>query len=94
MNCPKTAAKEGVTATAAVDDVERLLDEWAMAWSSHEQNDPERALALCADDRVLEAINLGVIARPGNAASRRCVTDAGVAGPDLTSGPCRLKHAV
>ena len=32
----------------ATADVERLLDEWALAWSSAEQNDPERVLALFA----------------------------------------------
>jgi len=33
----------------ATTDLERMLDEWAMAWSSAEKNEPERVLALFAD---------------------------------------------
>ena len=48
----------------ATSDVDRLLDEWALAWSSNENdNDPERVLALFADDRVFEDVTFGVVAR-------------------------------
>jgi len=36
----------------ATSDLERMLDEWAMAWSSIDNKDPERLLALFADDCV------------------------------------------
>ena len=42
----------------ATADVERLLDEWALAWSSAEQNDPERVLALFADDCAFEDMSV------------------------------------
>jgi hypothetical protein len=35
--------KESVMATP---DLERMLDDWAIAWSSNDSNDPERILAL------------------------------------------------
>jgi hypothetical protein len=30
----------------ATSDLKRMLDDWVMAWSSAEHNDPERGLAL------------------------------------------------
>jgi hypothetical protein len=42
----------------ATAELERLLDEWAPAWSSAEQNDPERVLALFADDYVFEDVSV------------------------------------
>jgi ketosteroid isomerase-like protein len=44
----------------ATSDLERMLDDWAMAWSSAENNDPERVLALFADDCVFEDVTFGV----------------------------------
>ncbi len=47
----------------ATSDLERMLDDWAMAWSSAENNDPERVLALFADDCVFEGVTFGVVVR-------------------------------
>jgi uncharacterized protein (TIGR02246 family) len=44
----------------ATSDLERMLDDWAIAWSS---NDPELILALFADDCVFEDVTFGVVAR-------------------------------
>jgi len=42
----------------ATSDLERVLDDWAMAWSSGLSNDPEpeTVLALFADDCYFEDI--------------------------------------
>ena len=45
----------------ATSDLERMLDDWAMAWSSAENNDPEMVLALFADDCVFEDVTFGVV---------------------------------
>jgi hypothetical protein len=37
-------------------DIDRMLDEWALAWSSSMNNDPERVLALFADDGMYEDV--------------------------------------
>jgi steroid delta-isomerase-like uncharacterized protein len=74
--------KARVMATA---DLERLLDEWAMAWSSNENNDPERVLALFADDGVFEDVTFGVVTR-GKEELRRFVIGAFAAVPDFTYG--------
>ena len=42
-----------------IPNLERLLDDWAMAWTS---NDPETVLALFADDWVFEDVTFGVLA--------------------------------
>jgi hypothetical protein len=42
-------------------DIERMLDEWATAWSSSVNNDPERVLALFADDGMYEDATSGVV---------------------------------
>lgn len=47
----------------AASDLERLLDEWATAWSSSGSKNPERVLALFADDCVFEDVTFGVVAR-------------------------------
>jgi ketosteroid isomerase-like protein len=47
----------------ATSDLERMLDNWAMAWSSIDNKDPERVLALFADDCVFEDVTFGVVAR-------------------------------
>ena len=69
----------------ATADVERMLDEWAMAWSSNESNDPERVLALFADDCVFEDVTFGVVAR-GKEELRRFVNGAFAAVPDFKYG--------
>ena len=40
-----SAEKESVVATS---DLERMLDDWALAWSSGSSSDPEKVLALFA----------------------------------------------
>ena len=75
----KTCDKESVMATA---DLERLLDEWPMAWSS---NDPERVLALFTDDCVFEDVTFGVVAR-GKAELRSFANGAFTAVPDFQYG--------
>jgi steroid delta-isomerase-like uncharacterized protein len=62
-----------------------MLDEWAMAWSSAEHNDPERVLALFADDCVFEDVTFGVVAR-GKEELRSFVNGAFAACPDFTYG--------
>jgi steroid delta-isomerase-like uncharacterized protein len=42
----------------ATSDVERVLDEWATAWSSH---DAEKVLALFTDDCIYEDVTFGVV---------------------------------
>jgi steroid delta-isomerase-like uncharacterized protein len=44
----------------ATADIERVLDEWGRAWSSH---DTERILALFTDDCVYEDVTFGVVNR-------------------------------
>jgi steroid delta-isomerase-like uncharacterized protein len=44
-------------------DVERMLDDWSIASSSGDSNDPERVLALFVDDCVFEDVTFGVAAR-------------------------------
>jgi steroid delta-isomerase-like uncharacterized protein len=65
--------------------VERLLEEWALAWSSTENTDPERVLALFTDDGVFEDVTFGVVAR-GKEDLRRYVNGAFAAVPDFTYG--------
>jgi ketosteroid isomerase-like protein len=67
----------------ATADVEGMLDEWVLAWSSSENKDTERLLALFADDCVFEDVTLGVVAR-GKDELRRFVNGAFVAIPDFT----------
>ena len=57
----------------ATVDVARMLREWALAWSSNENTDPERVLARFADDCMFEDVTFGVVAR-GKAELRRYVT--------------------
>jgi len=64
-------------------DVERLLDDWAFAWSSAENDDPEKVLALFADDCVFEDVTFGVVAR-GKEELRTFVSSAFAAVPDFT----------
>jgi steroid delta-isomerase-like uncharacterized protein len=62
-----------------------MLDDWAVAWSSSDTNDPERVLALFADDCVFEDVTFGVVAR-GKEELRRFVNGAFVAVPDFKYG--------
>jgi steroid delta-isomerase-like uncharacterized protein len=78
----KTFNKESVMATS---DLERMLDDWAMAWSSAENNDPERVLALFADDCVFEDVTFGLVAR-GKEELRSFVNGAFAAVPDFKYG--------
>jgi steroid delta-isomerase-like uncharacterized protein len=69
----------------ATSDLERMLDEWAMAWSSIDNKDPERLLALFADDCVYEDVTQGVGAR-GKEELRSFVNRAFAAIPDFKYG--------
>ena len=66
-------------------DLERMPDDWAIAWTSAENNDPERVLALFADDCVFEDVTFGVVAR-GTKELRRFVNGAFAAVPDFKYG--------
>ena len=67
----------------ATADVEGMLDEWALAWSSSENNDPEKLFALFADDCVFEDVTFGFVAQ-GKGELRRFVNGAFAAVPDFT----------
>jgi steroid delta-isomerase-like uncharacterized protein len=69
----------------AIADLERMLDDWAMAWSSIDNKDPERLLALFADDCVYEDVTLGLVAR-GKEELRSFVSRAFAAIPDFKYG--------
>src|SRR5260370_25099925 len=69
----------------ATCELERMLDEGAMDWSSIDNKDPERVLALFADDCVYEDVTLGVVAR-GKEELRSLVNRAFAAAPDFTYG--------
>ena len=60
-------------------DLERMLDDWATAWSSH---DPERVLALFTDDCVYEDVPFGVVTR-GKEELRSFANGAFAAVPDF-----------
>ncbi len=72
----------------ATADVERMLDEWAIAWSTTENTDPERVLALFTDDGGFEDATFGVAVR-GKEDLRRYVTGAFATVPDFTFGVTR-----
>jgi steroid delta-isomerase-like uncharacterized protein len=69
-------------------DIERMLDEWATAWSSSVNNDPERVLALFADDSVYEDVTSGVVVR-GKEDLRHYLVGAFATIPDFTFGVLR-----
>ena len=69
-------------------DIERMLDEWAIAWSSSANNDPERVLALFADDGIYEDVTSGVVVR-GKEDLRRYLIGAFATIPDFTFGVLR-----
>ncbi len=57
---PDRVIKEGIIMTS---DLEQMLDDWALAWSSSESHDPGRILPLFAGDCVFEDVTFGVVAR-------------------------------
>ena len=69
----------------ATCDLEQMLDDWRLAWSSAENNDPERVLALFADDCVFEDVTFGVVARDKEEL-RSFVNRAFAAIPDFKYG--------
>jgi SnoaL-like domain len=72
----------------ATADLERMLDEWAIAWSSSANTDPERVLALFADDGRYEDVTSGVVVR-GKEDLRRYLIGAFATIPDFTVGVLR-----
>ena len=64
-------------------DIDRLLDEWAIAWSSSANTDPERVLALFADDGMYEDVTSGAVVR-GKDELRRYLVGAFTTIPDFT----------
>jgi steroid delta-isomerase-like uncharacterized protein len=69
-------------------DIDRLLDEWALAWSSSANTDPERVLALFADDGMYEDVTSGAAVR-GKDDLRRYLVGAFATIPDFTFGVLR-----
>jgi len=69
----------------ATSDLEQLPEDWAIAWSANDSNDPERVLALFADDCVFEDVTFGVVAR-GKEELRSFANRAFAAVPDFTYG--------
>src|SRR5712691_272434 len=79
----------------ATSELERMLDDWAIAWSSNNSSDdPERVLALFVDDCVFEDVTFGAVAH-GKEELRTFVKGAFAAVPDCqahttaTSQGCR-----
>jgi steroid delta-isomerase-like uncharacterized protein len=66
----------------ANSELKRLLDDWAVAWSSGDSSDPEQILALFTDDCVFEDVTFGVVAR-GKEELRSFATGAFAAVPDF-----------
>jgi steroid delta-isomerase-like uncharacterized protein len=70
----------------ATPNLERLFDEWALAWSSIDSSkDPERVLSLFIDDCVFEDVTFGLVAR-GKEELRGFVERAFAAIPDFKYG--------
>jgi steroid delta-isomerase-like uncharacterized protein len=69
-------------------DIERMLDEWAIAWSSSANTDPDLVLALFADDGMYEDVTSGVVVR-GKEDLRRYLVGAFATIPDFTFGVLR-----
>jgi steroid delta-isomerase-like uncharacterized protein len=68
--------------SALTAELERMLDEWATAWSSADSDDPDRVLALFTDDCVFEDVTFNLVAR-GKPELRSFVTKAFAAVPDF-----------
>jgi steroid delta-isomerase-like uncharacterized protein len=75
-----TGNKERVVLTA---DIAGVIDEWAIAWSSSANNDPERVLALFAGDGMYEDATAGVVVR-GKEDLRGYLIGAFATIPDFT----------
>ena len=73
----------GAWSPPATSNVDRMLDEWTTAWSSAQNNDPERVLALFVDDCFFEDVAFGVVVRTKEEL-RRFVIGAYAAVPDFT----------
>jgi len=69
----------------ATSDLDRMLDDCAIAWSSGSSNDPELVLALFADECVFEDFTFGVVVR-GKEELRSFVNGAFAAIPDFKYG--------
>jgi steroid delta-isomerase-like uncharacterized protein len=82
MNTLEDVNKERVM---AISDVERVLDDWVIAWSSSTSGDPERIIALFTDDCVFEDVTFGVVAQ-GKEELRRFANRAFAAVPDFKYG--------
>ena len=63
----------------ATSGMERVFDDWAAAWSSH---DPDRVLALFTDNCVFEDVAFGVVTR-GKEELRSFASGAFAAVPDI-----------
>ena len=66
----------------ATSDAERVLDDWATAWSSIDSPDPGAVLALFVDDCAFEDVTFGVVVR-GKTELRSFVIGAFAAVPDF-----------
>src|SRR5260221_13426489 len=66
----------------AGSEPERIISDWATAWSPRNSGDPERVLALFAGDCVFEDVTFGVVAR-GKEELRSFVNRAFAAVPDF-----------
>jgi SnoaL-like domain len=69
----------------AGSEPERIINDWATAWSPSNSGDPERVLALFADDCVFEDVTFGVVAR-GKDELRAFANRAFAAVPDFGYG--------
>ena len=66
----------------ATKDLERLVNDWAVAWSPSDSNGPERVLDLFVVDCAFEDVTFGVIVR-GKEELRNFVNGAFAAVPDF-----------
>ena len=63
-------------------ELNRLLDDWALAWSPGDGGNPERILALFTDNCVFEDVTFGVVTR-GKQELRSFANGAFAAVPDF-----------
>jgi hypothetical protein len=93
----KTHFKERVTPTS---DVERMVDDWATAWSSSDYKDPHRVPALVVDDCVFQDVSQahtkvasqGYRRLPGAFLVRGATILQLEAGGEHPVGKCRRRH--
>jgi steroid delta-isomerase-like uncharacterized protein len=67
-------------------DPDRIIDDWATAWSSADSKDPERVVSLFTDDCVFEDVTFGVVAH-GKDELRKFANRAFAAVPDFRYEP-------